>query len=77
MKILEDSNYDELVFDDLFEVIQKSKTPWPKQYTRAQKLKFLNSLEKHFVDRDDFEKCKVVVKIKNIVLKEKIGGGSK
>lgn len=68
---MEQVKYTNMVFDDLFEVISKSTKPWPVKYTRAQKVKLLDELEEHFKQRDEFEKCKRIMEIRELVMQKK------
>lgn len=68
---MEQAQYTNMVFDDLYEVLTKDKNPWPRNYTRARKVKLLDEMEAHFKERDEFEKCKTIVEIRSLVMQHK------
>ena len=68
---MEQVQYTNMVFDDLYQVLTKDKNPWPKNYTRARKVKLLDEMEVHFRERDEYEKCKMILEIRSLIMKSK------
>lgn len=63
-----DNHYD-VVMNDVYNLVIPSKYPWPRTFTIASKITFLDNLNKYFADIADFEKCTEIQKLKVKLLK--------
>ena len=59
-------NYLELAVDEVYMILNTGRTPWPKSMrSHNAKVKFLDSLIKHFETTEDYEKCSYLTGMKN------------
>tara|TARA_Y100001963_G_C6460615_1_gene299996 strand:- start:90 stop:299 length:210 start_codon:yes stop_codon:yes gene_type:complete len=49
-------NYLDLTIDEVYDVIMNVNL-WPKDFDTNKKRKFLNSMIKYFIEREEYEKC--------------------
>ena len=53
---LEVENYLDLTIDEVYEVIMNVNL-WPGNFDTDKKIKFLNSMIKYFIEKEEYEKC--------------------
>ena len=59
-------NYLELAVEEVYTILHNERTPWPKSMRdHRDKIKFLDSLIKHFETTEDYEKCSYLTGMKN------------
>jgi len=49
-------NYLDLTIDEVYDVISKINI-WPPSFDKGKKIKFLNSMIKYFIEKEEYEKC--------------------
>ncbi len=49
-------NYLDLTIDEVYDVITDINV-WPGHFTTNKKIKFLNSMIKYFIEKEEYEKC--------------------
>jgi hypothetical protein len=65
---LDMENYLDQALDDIYAtLVDTSKNPWPKHFTCAHKLDFIDTLVNHYTLKEEYEKCSKLVEIKNII----------
>jgi len=64
-------DYTEIIMDDVYELLINYKNPWPRNYTKVQKLEFLDKLISYFEDNQYYEKCDKIKHIKQRVKDDK------
>ena len=62
--------YLDLTLIEAFDVITSSKDPWPHSFESHRKIKFIDQLILYFQEREEYERCAELVKIKNKVTNE-------
>ena len=55
-------NYLDLTIEEVYEVISKIQI-WPPTFDRPKKIKFVNSMIKYFIDKEEYEKCAILQRI--------------
>ena len=55
MEMLVD-NYLDLTIDEVYDVISKVNV-WPASFDDKKKIKFMNSMIKYFIEKEEYEKC--------------------
>ena len=59
-------NYLNLAVEEVYMILNTDRTPWPKSMRdHRDKIKFLDSLIKHFETTEDYEKCSYLTGMKN------------
>ena len=58
MEIIVD-NYLDLTIDEVYDVISKISV-WPASFDDKKKIKFMNSMIKYFIEKEEYEKCAVL-----------------
>ena len=59
-------NYLDLAVEEVYKILNNDRTPWPKSMRdHRDKIKFLDSLIKHFETTEDYEKCSYLTGMKN------------
>jgi len=56
-------NYLDLTIEEVYDVITEINV-WPPSFKRPKKIKFLNSMIKYFIEKEEYEKCQ---QLQNIV----------
>ena len=70
----EQHKYLDIIVDDSYDLLVSNPNPFPKDYTRAQKLELLDSLIVYLSDMEQFERCNELKKMReNILLRGKKG----
>lgn len=64
------SDYADIVIKDMHEILTSHRNPWPAQYTRLKKLEFLDKMLDYLMEREMFEMCAGVQKMKEGILNE-------
>ena len=64
-KAIED--YLELTLKEAYEVLTSNTDPWPNSFQSKKKLKFIDQLISYFQEREEYERCAELLKIKNQV----------
>tara|TARA_Y100000593_G_C4311268_1_gene338471 strand:- start:882 stop:1124 length:243 start_codon:yes stop_codon:yes gene_type:complete len=49
-------NYLDLTIEEVYDVISKINV-WPATFDRTKKIKFMNSMIKYFIEKEEYEKC--------------------
>jgi hypothetical protein len=52
-------NYLDLTIDEVYDVISKISV-WPASFDDKKKIKFMNSMIKYFIEKEEYEKCAVL-----------------
>ena len=63
-------NYLHMTLREAYYVLTSTDDPWPNSFQPTKKIKFIDSLISYFQDREDYERCAVLLKIKNTVTNE-------
>ena len=63
-------NYLDMTLKEAYYVLTSTDDPWPNSFQPTKKLKFIDQLISYFQDREDYERCAVLLKIKNTVTDE-------
>lgn len=63
-------NYLELTLNEAYEVLTSNIDPWPNSFEPDKKRKFIDQLISYFQDREEYERCAELLKIKNTVTNE-------
>ena len=61
MEIVVD-NYLDLTIEEVYAVISKIRV-WPPSFDQTKKIKFINSMIKYFIDKEEYEKCAILQRI--------------
>jgi len=70
----EKHKYLDMIIDDSYDLLVSNPNPFPKDYTRAQKLELLDSLIVYLSNMEQFERCNELTKMReNILLRGKKG----
>lgn len=67
---MQDTDYERLMIDDTFDLIV-NRNPWPVTWLRARKIQLIDRLIRYYTDHDEFEKCGILQKKKDEILKKK------
>jgi len=49
-------NYLDLTIDEVYDVISNINV-WPPSFDKKKKIKFMNSMIKYFIEKEEYEKC--------------------
>ena len=49
-------NYLDLTIDEVYDVISNINI-WPPSFDQKKKIKFMNSMIKYFIEKEEYEKC--------------------
>ena len=52
-------NYLDLTIEEVYDVISKIDV-WPPSFDKKKKIKFMNSMIKYFIEKEEYEKCAVL-----------------
>jgi len=52
-------NYLDLTIEEVYDVISKINV-WPPTFDQKKKIKFLNSMIKYFIEKEEYEKCAIL-----------------
>ena len=63
-------NYLDMTLKEAYYVLTSTDDPWPNSFQPTKKLKFIDQLISYFQEREDYERCAVLLKIKNTVTDE-------
>ena len=63
-------NYLDMTLKEAYYVLTSTDDPWPNSFQPTKKIKFIDQLISYFQDREDYERCAVLLKIKNTVTDE-------
>tara|TARA_Y100000310_G_C20456344_1_gene703246 strand:- start:245 stop:514 length:270 start_codon:yes stop_codon:yes gene_type:complete len=63
-------NYLDLTLVETYKVLTSGVNPWPSTFRSYKKVKLIDQLIQYFQDREEYEKCAELVKIKNKVTDE-------
>jgi len=55
-------NYLDLTIDEVYDVISNINV-WPPSFDKKKKIKFMNSMIKYFIDKEEYEKCAILQRI--------------
>ncbi len=69
-KELDMDNYLDLTLREVYEVLTSSSDPWPNRFKTNKKIKFIDQLILYFQEREEYERCAKLLKIKNRVTNE-------
>lgn len=65
-------DYTKIVVDDVYTLLTSIKNPWPKNFSKIQKLKILDTFIEYYENNDEFEKCSMLKKIHEGIQEEPI-----
>ncbi len=57
-------NYLDLTIEEVYDVISNINV-WPPSFDQDKKIKFINSMIKYFIDKEEYEKCAILQGIIN------------
>ncbi len=63
-------NYLDMTLREAYYVLTSTDDPWPNSFQPTKKIKFIDQLISYFQEREDYERCAVLLKIKNTVTNE-------
>jgi len=63
-------NYLDLSLKEAYEVLTSNKDPWPNSFQPTKKIKFIDQLIAYFQEKEEYERCAELLKIKNTVTNE-------
>ena len=69
-KELDMDNYLDLTLREVYDVLTSSSDPWPNRFQSNKKIKFIDQLILYFQEREEYERCAKLLKIKNRVTNE-------
>ena len=72
MEAEKEIDYTGLVMDDMYEILTTHKNPWPARYTRLKKLEFLDKMLSYLKERELYEKCNGIDKMKEKIKNERV-----
>jgi len=55
-------NYLDLTIEEVYDVISKINV-WPPSFDTGKKMKFINSMIKYFIEKEEYEKCAILQRI--------------
>lgn len=55
--------------EDLFGILSQdiSKIPWPSRFSFQDKIKYLDKVRSVYESFEDYDKCKIIIDLKNIL----------
>jgi len=62
------SDYLDRTINQVYEVLANTNTPWPLNFNNTKKTKFIDSLIDYFQEREEYERCAKLLKIKNKII---------
>jgi hypothetical protein len=65
-------DYTGLVVKDMYEILTTQRNPWPGQYTKLKKLEFLDKMLVYLRDKQMYEMCDGIHKMKEEIKNERI-----
>jgi len=63
-------NYLDLSLKEAYDVLTSNKDPWPNSFQPTKKIKFIDQLIAYFQEKEEYERCAELLKIKNTVTNE-------
>jgi len=63
-------NYLDLTLREVYDVLTSSSDPWPNRFQSNKKIKFIDQLILYFQEREEYERCAELLKIKKQVTDE-------
>ncbi len=63
-------NYLDMTLIDAYEVLTSNEDPWPNSFKPTRKIKFIDQLISYFQEKEEYERCAELLKIKNQVTDE-------
>jgi len=63
-------NYLDMTLNEAYQVLTSNNDPWPHTFRSYKKIKFIDQLIQYFQDREEYERCAELLKIKNKVTNE-------
>ena len=63
-------NYLDMTLNEAYQVLTSNTDPWPHTFQSAKKIKFIDQLIQYFQDKEEYERCAELLKIKNQVTDE-------
>ena len=63
-------NYLELTLNEAYKVLTSNMDPWPNSFQPDKKIKFIDQLILYFQEKEEYERCAELLKIKNTVTDE-------
>ena len=55
-------NYLDLTIEEVYDVISNINV-WPPSFDLDKKIKFINSMIKYFIDKEEYEKCAILQRL--------------
>lgn len=66
------NNLTEIALSDIMTLLETDKNPWPRGYTRVQKIQFLEKMMHYYEEKQEFSECAKVKKMIDGVINEKV-----
>ena len=63
-------NYLHMTLKEAYVVLTSTEDPWPNSFQPTRKIKFIDQLISYFQEREEYERCAELLKIKNQVTNE-------
>ena len=63
-------NYLDLTLREVYDIITSDDDPWPNTFETKKKIKFIQQLMDYFQEREEYERCAELLKIKKQVTNE-------
>lgn len=66
------NDYSDIIIEDIFHLLKENKNPWPRRFSKKQKLEFLDNLIENYEEKQEFEKCSILKGIKTEVINQRL-----
>jgi len=63
-------NYLDLTLIETYKVLVSDTDPWPKTFEPKKKIKLIDQMIEYFTEREEYERCAKLVKVKEKVMKD-------
>ena len=64
------NNYLHMTLKEAYQVLTSNNDPWPNSFHPVKKIKFIDQLISYFQEKEEYERCAELLKIKNTVTDE-------
>jgi hypothetical protein len=63
-------NYLDLTLIETYKVLVSDTDPWPRTFEPKKKIKLIDQMIEYFTEREEYERCAKLVKVKEQVIKD-------
>ena len=64
------NNYLHMTLKEAYQVLTSNNDPWPNSFHPVKKIKFIDQLISYFQEKEEYERCAELLKIKKQVTNE-------